>query len=83
MYWDWTKLPESEHGIILAHIEAGRWQEVAKACEQHGVSVHCCCNIQGLQEWARWAVLKGIITNGIQPAQMAIDTGGDGNTDVG
>ena len=61
MYWNWQNVPESEHAILIAHIEAGRWGEVAKVCERHSVSVVCCCNPQGLQSWAVWAVENGII----------------------
>lgn len=64
MEWNWDKLPESEHGTLIAHVEAKRWSEVSKLCEQYDISAHCCCNPQGLQAWSIWAIQKGIITNG-------------------
>lgn len=73
MDWNWNKLPESEHGTVIAHVEAGRWSEVSKLCEKYGVSAWCCCNQEGLQNWVRWAIDTGIIQSDEQtrPAQMA------------
>ena len=64
--WNWSKIPESEHALIVEHVSAGRWSEVAKLCEQYGVSTFCCCNPDGLQNWVLWAIEKGIIHNEIQ-----------------
>ena len=81
MDWNWHKLPESEHAELIAHFDARRWAEIAKLCEKYGVSLHCCCNAEGLQAWLRWAIEKGIIKQNderIQPAKMVNRTGGDG-----
>ena len=73
MDWNWNKLPESEHGTVIAHVEAGRWAEIAKLCEKYGVSSFCCCNPEGLQNWCKWAIDNGIIQSDEQTrsAQMA------------
>ena len=85
MYWNWQKVPETEHAELIAHIEAARWGEVAKVCERYGVSEYCCCNPEGLQSWARWAIEQGILkrdghTTG---AGLAENTGRDGGAIVG
>lgn len=80
MYWNWQNVPEAEHPELIAHIEAGRWGEVAKVCEAYGVSAFCCCNPEGLQAWAKWAVHEGIIKSDGQTTGkgMAETAGGDG-----
>ena len=77
--WDWSKIPESEHSILIAHVEARRWPEVAKLCEQYGVSAFCCCNAEGLQNWAHWAIENGII-NANNGTGLATDAGRDSGT---
>lgn len=73
MEWNWDKLPQSEHGTIIALFEARRWAEVAKLCEKWQVSAWCCCNQEGLQNWVKWAIETGIITSDgqTQPGTMA------------
>ena len=77
MEWNWSNLPETEHLTLIAHVNAKRWSEVSKLCEQYGVSTHCCCNAQGLQAWAAWAIETGIIKNdnGIEVKSMAQNDG--------
>ena len=82
MEWNWDKIPESEHGTLIAHVEAKRWSEVAKLCEQYKVSNHCCCNAQGLQAWSIWAIETGIINGDNTGKAMASDAGGNGGTVV-
>lgn len=80
MEWNWNKLPESEHLTLIAHVEAERWSEVAKLCEQHEISVWCCCNAQGLRAWAKWAIEIGIINGDGTGSQVADAASGDGGT---
>ena len=77
MEWNWDKIPESEHLTLIAHVEAQRWSEVAKLCEQYKVSNWCCCNQEGLHNWVRWAIETGIIKNdnGIEVKSMAKNDG--------
>lgn len=79
MDWNWNKLPESEHGTLIANVEARRWSDVAKLCEQYNVSAFCCCNAEGLQNWVRWAIENGII-NANNGTRLATDAGRDGGT---
>lgn len=74
--WDWSKIPESEHAAVIELFEARRWGEVAKLCEQHGVSLHCCCNAEGLQNWLRWSIEKGIIKNDKRKAAKLAENDG-------
>lgn len=81
--WNWALLPESEHGAAIEHIEARRWREVAKLCEKYEVSRFCCCNIEGLQAWAKWSVENGILKNGnTDGTAMADHAGRDKNTTI-
>lgn len=66
MDWNWHKLPKSEHGTVIALFEARRWAEIAKLCEQYGVSAHCCCNPEGLQGWVKWAIETGVIKKEVE-----------------
>lgn len=75
MYWNWQNVPQGEHAELIAHIEAERWGEVAKVCERYSVSTFCCCNQEGLQAWARWAVEKEIIYDERKAKSMATDNG--------
>jgi len=83
MDWNWDKIPELEHATLIAHVEAQRWSDVAQLCEQYNVSTYCCCNVQGLQAWAVWAIEKGIIHGDKQSEAMATDAGRDGGTVIG
>lgn len=75
MDWNWDKIPESEHATLIGHVEAQRWAEVAKMCEQYKVSTYCCCNVQGLQAWALWAIETGIINDERTVKNMASHNG--------
>lgn len=75
MDWNWDNLPEHEHGALIAHVEAGRWGEVSKLCERYEISVWCCCNPQGLQAWAEWAIETGIINDTGKAEKLAKNNG--------
>lgn len=76
MEYDWSKLPQEEHGTIIAHVEADNWSEVSKLCDKYEVSKLCCCNPKGLKNYTHWAIEKGIIRN----EAMATAASGDGGT---
>lgn len=74
--WDWSKIPEKEHAAVIELFEARRWGEVAKLCEQYGVSLYCCCNQEGLQNWLREAIKTGVIKNDAPKATKLAENDG-------
>lgn len=63
--WDFTKLPEDQHGRIIELYNAGRWNELAALHDKYGLSPYdYCCDLSGLKKWYKYGIETGRINAG-------------------
>lgn len=60
--WDFTKLPEDQHGRIIELYNAGRWNELAALHDKYKLSPYdYCCDLSGLKRWYKYGIESGKI----------------------
>ena len=68
--WDFSRLPESEHGSALSALESGDVETLRRLHDTYKLSpyTYCCSgqeDVQGLRSWFAWAADSGIIKNSV------------------
>lgn len=62
--WDFTKLPEDQHGRVIELYNAGRWSELAALHDKYKLSPYdYCCDLSGLKRWYKSGIESGKIKN--------------------
>lgn len=60
--WDFTKLPEDQHGRIIELYNAKRWNELAALHDKYSLSPYdYCCDLSGLKKWYKHGIETGKI----------------------
>lgn len=62
--WDFSKLPEKEHGRIIDLLHRGKLWEIAVIHDQYNLSdnSYCCSNVlKGIKAWVEYGIATGQI----------------------
>jgi hypothetical protein len=60
--WDFSKLPEHEHGRVIELYKAGRWADLAAIHDKYNLSNYSyCCDLSGLKVWYKFGIEQGKI----------------------
>lgn len=71
--WDFTKLPDSEHGNVIAAYDTGNIRELISIHDRYQLSSHSyCCDHTGLLAWFKYGIENGSIgkRSGKEVAQL-------------